>query len=327
MPNEKLHLVNSCMSNISPDAKEFLDHCKYEKSLDHKSIKAYAIDLHQYHHFLNSSKCEQHIREIDKQWARKYVHELFGKYEPRTAKRKIATVKSFYSFLEYDDKILANPFRALRLRFNSPKSLPNVIPIRSIETLLVEMYRHRKRFRKTQQASFAFFAASRDLAIVELLFATGIRVAELSHLKPVDLDLIKGSVYVHGKGNRDRKISLCQPETIKLLKEYSQIRNRFYGDCPYFFTNRLGERYSEQSIRFMISKHAQLAGLSSRIMPHMFRHTLATLLLENGVDTRVIQTILGHSSILTTQIYTSVAATHQRQVLSKKHPRLKLRVG
>lgn len=315
------------MSNISSDAREFLNHCQYEKSLDHKSIKAYTIDLHQYHHFLRSSECEHSIRKIDKQWARKYVYELFEKYEPRTAKRKIATLKSFYSFLEYDDKIPSNPFRALRLRFNSPKSLPNVIPIRSIEALFGEMYKRKKRFRKNQRSSFAYFAALRDLSVVELLFATGIRVAELSHLKPVDLDLTKGSVYVHGKGNRDRQISLCQPEAIRLLKEYGQLRDQTYEGCPYFFVNRLGDRYSEQSIRFMISKYARLAGLSHRIMPHMFRHTLATLLLENGVDTRVIQTILGHSSILTTQIYTSVAATHQRQVLSKKHPRLKLRVG
>ena len=316
------------MTKLKPDALSFLDYCRYEKDLDHKSIKAYTIDLRQFQEFLAIAHPKRaSLRAVDKEWARKYAHELFKKYEPRTAKRKIATLKSFYGYLEYDDKIASNPFRALLLRFNITKSLPNVIPVRNIELLLALLHKRKRAFRKKQRSGFAYYAALRDLCVVELLFATGIRVAELSHLKSTDFDLQKGSVHVHGKGNRDREISLCQKELLLLLKEYATVRLRFFEDCTFFFANRLGERYSEQSIRFMLERIARDAGIAERIRPHMFRHTLATLLLENGVDTRVIQTILGHSSILTTQIYTTVASTHQRQVLRRKHPRLKLRVG
>ena len=315
------------MSNISSDAAEFLNYCRYEKSLNHKSIKAYSIDLQQFHQFLRVSRCPLPASEIDKQWARRYVHSLLDKYEPRSAKRKIATLKAFNNYLEYEDRSVANPFRQLRLRFNPPKSLPNVIAMQTIEQRLLKMHQRRRRLSRSQRSSFAYFAIVRDVTVVELLFATGVRVAELSHLRPADLDLRNGNVHVHGKGNRDRQIPICQSETVKLLRSYFRLRERRFVDCPFLFVNRLGERFSEQSIRFMLSKHANLAGISDRIMPHMFRHSLATMLLENGVDTRVIQTILGHSSILTTQIYTSVSSAHQRQVLRKKHPRLKLRIG
>ena len=151
-------------------------------------------------------------------------------------------------------------------------------------------------------------------------------MTELSFLRVPDVNLEAGSVKVRGKGSRDRVVPVCHPDSLQILQEYYDLR-LFRGEDDVFFINRLGQRYSEQSVRFMLARYGREIGLPDRLKPHMFRHTLATLLLENGVDTRFIQTILGHSSILTTQIYVSVTAAHQRRVLMRKHPRVGIRVG
>ena len=313
------------MKELSRDARTFLDHCKYEKGLNEKTIKAYSIDLHQFHAFLKKEKFKKSIRKLDKETARRFVHSLAVIYETRSTKRKIATVKAFYNYLEFDELIPFNPFRNLRLRFKPPRTLPKIIPPQSIQKLLQELYRRKKRFRKKDRHLAAYFALVRDIAVIELLFATGIRVTELSFLRVQDVNLDIGSVKVHGKGSRDRLVPVCHPDSLRIVAEYRNLRS-FHEEEDLFFINRLGQRYSEQSIRFMLTRYGREIGLAEKLKPHMFRHTLATLLLENGVDTRFIQTILGHSSILTTQIYVSVTAAHQRTVLNRKHPRVKMQI-
>lgn len=315
------------MKSLSGDAKTFLDYCKFEKGLSEKTLKAYLIDLRQFHDFLGRAKFKKSIRKLDKGTARKFVHSLAEKYETRSVKRKIATVKAFYNFLEYDEQIQLNPFRNLRLRLNPPRSLPKLIPPKYIQKLLKELYLRKKRFRKRERSLASYRCLVRDISVIELLFATGIRVTELSFLRLQDLDLENGSVKVKGKGNRDRVVPICHSDSLDVLREYETIRARQANSCEFFFLNRLGQRYSEQSIRFMLAKYGDEMNMGGQLKPHMFRHTLATLLLENGVDTRFIQTILGHSSILTTQIYVSVTASHQRRVLMRKHPRVNMRIS
>jgi integrase/recombinase XerD len=162
----------------------------------------------------------------------------------------------------------------------------------------------------------------RDIAVLELLFATGLRVSEISDLKVECINLITGLIKVKGKGNKERIITVCNGETLKVLKEYYQLFHSKSKDSNnYFFLNRLNKRLSDQSIRFLVKKYARISGFERNITPHVFRHTFATLLLEQDVDIKYIQHLLGHSSITTTQIYTHVNGERQREILSQKHPR------
>jgi len=158
-------------------------------------------------------------------------------------------------------------------------------------------------------------------------FATGVRVSELCNLRPEDVDLRNGKIKVLGKGGKERVIQICQAEALSALREYYRlfspaIKNRFF-----FFINRLGSPLSPQSVRLMVRGYSQKAGISKPVTPHTFRHTFATLLLEEDVDIKYIQHLLGHSSISTTQIYTHVNSVKQKKILATKHPRRKMCFG
>ena len=136
-----------------------------------------------------------------------------------------------------------------------------------------------------------------------------------------NINLQTGIVKIKGKGDKERIIQICDNEVKKLLKEYLTLFTKQIEETQYFLVNRLGNKISEQSVRLMIKKYQKLSGIEKHITPHMFRHSFATLLLEEGVDIRYIQHMLGHSSISTTQIYTQVNMKQQRKILSSKHPR------
>lgn len=164
----------------------------------------------------------------------------------------------------------------------------------------------------------------RDIAILEMLFATGARVSEMCSLTPDDIDLEYHSVRIFGKGSRERIVQIENTDVLEILREYSSTFSSDITFSGYFFVNRLHRRLSEQSVREIINKYALLCREDIHITPHMFRHSFATLLLEEDVDIRYIQRLLGHSSITTTQIYTHVAMSKQREILSAKHPRNKI---
>jgi len=158
------------------------------------------------------------------------------------------------------------------------------------------------------------------VALVELMFSTGMRVSEISNLRVTTVDLERKAVLVRGKGNKERLIPICDAEVHSALTAYVAIQGTRQEINAFFFTNRFGRRLSEQSIRMALKRHAKAAGLE-KITPHVFRHTVATMLLEQGVDLRFIQTFLGHSSIVTTTIYVHVNDKLQREVLGHRHPR------
>jgi integrase/recombinase XerD len=163
--------------------------------------------------------------------------------------------------------------------------------------------------------------------MIELLFATGLRVSELCSLNASYIDLEKGSVLIMGKGSKERILQIGNPEVLSILRRYADENASQIREAGCFFVNRLSSRISEQSVRFLIKRLCAKASISQNITPHMFRHTFATLLLEEDVDIRYIQRMLGHSSIQTTQIYTQVTMEKQRQILTLKHPRNRLAVG
>lgn len=298
--------VNTCIKN-------YLDYCHSQKRLDEKTLKAYRIDLRQF--------CEQNadtnITEITSKILEQHIARLHEQYKPKTAKRKIASVKAFFHYLEYREIIEQNPFNKILIHFREPIILPKTISLRTIELFLTTIYKQRENAKTPYQRRNAL----RDAAVTELLFATGMRISELCSLKDNDVNLYDGTILIYGKGAKERRIQIGNESVIHILAEYKDTFHAEGQSCNNFFVNQSGKALSDQSVRRMINKYTALASIEQHITPHMFRHTFATSLLEADVDIRYIQEMLGHSSINITEIYTHVTVAKQRNILATKHPR------
>ena len=300
------------MHTLSEYISEYIEFCKFRKRLDVKTLKAYQIDLMQYRNFCSdSSSC------LSKDTVDQFITSLHRQYKPKTVKRKIASLKAFFHYMEYRELLNENPFAKLDIRFREPKLLPRTIPFHSIQAFLSTLYAQ-KEHAKTE---YQLHCCIRDIAVIELLFATGMRISELCSLKPADLDLESSNVLIYGKGAKERILQIGNPDVISALDLYQNTFKEEIESCGYFFVNKLRHKLSDQSVRFMINRYAKLAGIEQHITPHMFRHSFATLLLEQDVDIRYIQKMLGHSSISTTEIYTHVSSVKQKDILFHKHPR------
>lgn len=296
--------------------EDFIFHCKYEKGLSGKTLKAYQIDLSQLKEYLRIEFSTEKIEMVTKEMIKSYLQTI-SDYKYKTIKRKIASMKTFFAFYEFENETFINPFRKLKIRLKEPQVLPTVMCCNEVKRILNFLYQERMKNKKND--GYAYKSQTRNIAIVELLFATGIRVSELCQLQYKDIDLINGTIKVYGKGNKERIIQICSKEVISILKDYYA----FFKPDSYFFINRLGHEISPQSVRLLVRRCTNALNLSKHITPHTFRHTFATLLLEEDVDIKYIQNLLGHSSIVTTQIYTHVNLSKQKKILSNKHPRNK----
>lgn len=297
--------------NLEQKISNYLEYCRYRKELDEKTIKAYRIDLNKFFCFAANSN-------PNKECIENFITYLHKSYKQKTVKRKIASVKAFYAYLEDEDIIEVSPFRRIKVKFKEAVILPRIIPRNDIERLLNNMYS----FRYSSEHRFIL----RDIAVVEVLFATGARIYEISNLKKDCFDLNTGFMRIMGKGDKERVIQIADSEILGLLQQYyNEYKEKI--DCNgYFFINRLGKRFTEQSIREMIKKYSKLAGIETKITPHMFRHSVATYLIEEGADISCIQRILGHSSIKTTQIYIHISMGKQIEVLKTLHPRKNMNI-
>ena len=300
------------MNHLDDYIKEYKEHCEYRKRLNSKTLKAYSIDLKQYSSFTSNAQ-EWYSKNILDQ----YITNLHKQYKPKTVKRKIASLKAFFHYLEYREILQNNPFSKLDVRFREARILPKTIPFHSIQTFLSVLYSQKD----LASTEYRKRCSIRDIAVIELLFATGMRISELCSLKPADIDLANNTVLIYGKGAKERILQICNPEVISALTLYQETFKEEMSLCGYFFVNRLQSKLSDQSVRFMINYYSNLAGIEQHITPHMFRHSFATLLLEQDVDIRYIQKMLGHSSISTTEIYTHVSNAKQKDILVHKHPR------
>lgn len=290
----------------------YLEYCKYRKELDDKTLKAYHIDLKQFFDYTQSNHPQKSDIEA-------FITHLHKTYKQKTVKRKIASIKAFYSYLEEMEVIQENPFRKIKVKFKEAIVLPRIIMREEIEKLLNYMYNCRDNLKNHS-------VWLRDIAVVEMFFATGARVYEISNIKYECIDLQSGLICIKGKGNKERYIQIGNREVLELLRKYYEANKESINKSGYFFTNNRGERFSEQSIRFMLKKYTVQAGIERKITPHMFRHSVATFLIEEEVDISCVQRILGHSSIKTTQIYIHVAAKKQAEILRDKHPRNKMKI-
>jgi integrase/recombinase XerD len=306
---------------LSAACREFLLHCRYEKNLSPKTIKAYATDLRQFRAFAGSRRP---LDKVGKTEIRAFLTKL-SHLKPKSVRRKVATLKAMFALMEFEDRILLNPFRKMRIRIKEPKKLPSVLDIQEITRIFRTSYHRRHGI--ANRSGYAYRAEIRNFAVLELLFATGARVSEIANIRRENFNLLTGHLTLRGKGDKERVIHICNKETLYALKEYHTLfEQQMSPSGGWFFVNRMGHKLSDQSIRNLVKQTAREAGLTRRVTPHVFRHSFATLLLEKDVDIKYIQSLLGHSSIVTTQIYTHVNAAKQKRILELKHPRRDFRM-
>lgn len=298
------------MQTLSQSIEQYLEMCKYERNLSADTLKAYRIDLRQFSEFTKGEWA-------DRDMLNRYIKHLNMCFAPRSVKRKLASVRAFYHELECSETLEENPFHKLHIRIQSPKQLPRTIPAHLVRDLLqcaYDTYTPNKR------------EALRDILVLELLFSTGLRVSELCSLSTETFMIGESELrlLVNGKGRKERMIQITTPELVQVAQVYCSEFAEEIQDCGAILVNRRGRGISTQSVRRIVQKYLERMGSTYHVTPHMFRHTFATSLLEAGMDIRYIQSLLGHSSISTTQIYTHVTAYQQTALLAEKHPRGKM---
>ena len=301
------------MIELEREIKSYLHICNEQKRLSIHTIKAYSIDLEQFKQFAGNAE------DISKDIITGYIANLHKKYMPKSVKRKLASIKAFYKYMETEEIFVKNPTRKVNTKFREPIVLPRVIPLKIVNSILSTAYSKLD----VVNTDYLYRMALRNIAIIELLFSTGLRVSELCSLNSDCIDLISGDILVMGKGAKERVMQIGNSEVLTALNKYKNANAIYIEQSEAFFVNRLNSRLSEQSVRALVKKLSLEANVMMHITPHMYRHTFASSLLEEDVDIRYIQNMLGHSSIRTTQIYTSVVAEKQRQILTFKHPRNK----
>lgn len=296
---------------------DFLRHCIVEKNLSQKTLKAYGTDLGQFRKFLEEQTAVTIIEEVSKIELRSYFETLTPR-KPRTIKRKAATLKAFFNFMEADEQVAHNPMRQVKLKLKEAKQLPKVMQAGEIKKILQSAYNNRRQ----DYTHYKSMSTLRDILVIELLFSTGARVSELVGLKTTDINLQNGEIILNGKGRKQRIIQVCNDELLQLLRQYRKTCGVGIAAADgYLLVNRFNKPLSDQSVRAIIRRLTLQSSVNKHVTPHMFRHSFATLLLDNDVDIKYIQSMLGHSSITTTQIYTHVSKQKQKQLLRTRHPR------
>jgi integrase/recombinase XerD len=300
-----------------------------------KTKVAYSSDLRQFAEYVAK---ELLLSSLDatliEEWA---AHLRERPYSPASMRRKIVVLKVFCSYWVRKGVMTESPFWRVKLSFGRIEQLPRALTEGEIRGLLAQAGRSRSAAEiprngaalarnRGRRFSSRAYRALRNLALVDLLFATGIRVGEASALNIEDFVLTESVFRVQGKGGRDRLAFVVDKKTVTIQIEHIEARSQIVTDSRALFLNASGARLSTQGMANIIAQFRRDAGIERNVTPHMLRHTVATLLLRNGVDIRVVQEFLGHASIVTTQRYTHIAKEHLIGVLRKHHPSLGLRL-
>lgn len=258
-------------------------------------------------------------------------------YAPASMRRKMVVLKVFCSYWVRKGVLSESPFWRVKLSFGRIVQLPRALSESEMRDLLSQARQNHRAADVPRKGSalakrrvpeaWRSYRALRNLALVDLLFATGMRVGEVSALNLGDFAVAESVFKVSGKGGRDRLAFVVDEQTVLIQRDHKDARLRLTSDSVALFLNASGERLSTQGIANIIAQFRKDAGIERHVTPHMLRHTVATLLLRNGVDIRVVQEFLGHASIATTQRYTHVTKDHLVQVLRERHPSLALRAA
>lgn len=293
------------MKNFSAPFQTYL---ASERNMSPNTVAAYIMDLSQ---FLDYAKSKgslfENTERIDPAFARNYLRYLEGrKLSKKSIARKISSCRAFFRYILRERKIKLNPFEHI-LTPKQGKRLPSFLYPEEVIKLFNEVNLKHKNGR-------------RDIAILELIYASGMRVGEIVKIKLDDMDLANGEILVHGKGDKERVV-LIGSHAIISIKSYLEFRVKPPKEEKTLFLGRSGSRLTSRSIERMIRKYARKAGIAKRVTPHTLRHSFATHLLERGADLKIVQELLGHSSLSTTQIYTHLTKEKLKSVYDKAHPR------
>lgn len=293
---------------------DYLRHCRFERGLDEKTISAYRSDLLQ---FIAKMPKDALLGRITREYLKAWVENLSA-YKHKSVKRKMASVRAFLHYLEVEYEAFVNPFHRLQIKLKDPGRLPVVMTSAEICAVIARL---QSRLAGASVGTQEYVLRMRDRAVIELLFSTGMRIGELCGLRNDDVDLFERRVRVHGKGKRERVVDIGPVQALKALREWMALRQTSDAPEAWLFTNRLGNALATQSVRALVHQLCRECAISKNVTPHTFRHTFASLMLEEDVDVTYIQHILGHSSIATTQIYLHVNPCRQREILQQRHPR------
>jgi integrase/recombinase XerD len=296
------------IANISAEISSFLDYARVEKGLAANSIPSYERDLRKFAEFLRNSDLA--LENTQHEHIRRFLESLYNNgLSARSAARVLAALRHFFKFLVKEGKLAHDPSHEVETPHLS-HSLPKYLSLSEVEALLA-------------QPDPSTPTGLRDRAMLELLYATGMRVSELLNVKWGDFEPELGVVRCVGKGSKERLIPVGR-SALRAVETYiRQGRSAFAKrpNVPFLFLNQKGGRLSRVGFWKILSEHGRRAGIKVSLTPHMVRHSFATHLLERGADLRSIQTMLGHSDISTTQIYTHVLKERLRQVYETHHPR------
>lgn len=286
---------------------EFLDYISYEKKYSDYTEKNYELDLFKYFEYLDKNNLN-YLTVKYKDVSNFTLFLAKQNYKSTTINRIDSSIRSFYNYLELEEKINGNPFKAAS-NLKVPKRLPNYFKydeyLTMISVINKDDYEYRNRL------------------ILEMLFATGLRVSELSNIKIKDIDFSEREIKIMGKGSKERFV-FYNKECAAVLDSYMKdCRGKLLNskDSEYLFINHLGDKLTDRGIRLIIDKIVKKSCIKSKVSPHTFRHTFATMLLNEGCNIKSVQELLGHSSLGTTGIYTHLTNDEVRLAYMKAHPR------
>ncbi len=283
------------------DFERFL---KYERNYSVHTVRAYMNDLAEFEDFLSNSSTE--IEKVNAKNINLYSLNLYTKNSKSTVSRKLTTLRSFFNFMVRKGNIKQNPAKLIPLP-KKEKELPVFLSVDEV-------------FKLIDSIDPEGILPLRDLAIIELLYSSGLRVSELAKIKVLDIDHRENFVKVSGKGNKERVVPFGS-NAREVILQYLRRRTELKPKDDFFFLNNRGSGLTTRSIERIVKKYGLLSGISKNISPHALRHTFATHLLGGGADLRSIQELLGHSSLSTTQRYTHTSIEQIMKIYDKTHPR------
>ncbi|NVJ91834.1 MAG: tyrosine-type recombinase/integrase [Methylocystaceae bacterium] len=292
----------------------FLQNCR-RKELSPHTLRAYEVDLQKFHDFNTAQNLS--LQEISAEHIRNWVDLLYlAGLSASSRKRYLACLKVFCRWIEDEGIISSSPFNGLKLHIKVPKRLPRNIQQGELQLLFKAL--------ENIDASHGMARQTLKLAL-ELLIATGLRISELCNIEIDDIDFSSGTIRVSGKGARERTVFILDEELRELLEFYLSRRKKIIVEVDNLLVTPMGRQATPDYIRRKLHLFTSEAGISKRLTPHMFRHSAATLLLENGVDIRFVQRLLGHASLSTTEIYTHVTESSLKAALKEGNVRKRLK--
>lgn len=302
------------MLNYIDLSSNFLSAMQSTKNLSEKTVIAYQSDLSDFCRFISN-------RDIADETIISYVQYLNQKgLKGSTIHRKLIVLKMLFDYLYQNHYIRQNHFITHKFKFKMERKLPKTMTVKEVSSLLQYLAAQKEQASTT----FAKWKCIRNLALIDTIASTGIRVAEASSISIHDIAMSERVILIHGKGRKQRLIYISCPQTWDNLMKWIKIRKECNPVTDKLFLNRYGEQISIHGIEYIFNSVRDSCGINPHATPHYLRHTFATNLLANGADLRSVQEILGHSSVSTTEIYTEVTVKRKKQVLKRYNYRNKL---